>query len=96
MGSGEIERVSDMSYNDDMNATIRNIDGKLYLELKARAAREGRTIGAVLNDAIRSYLGGTRRGRRKTRFLDLEPVDFGPGNERLSEEIDEVVYRGKR
>ena len=88
-----------MSYNDDMNVTIRNIDGKLYKALKARAAVEGRTIGEVLGDAIKEYLFLRKvRGRRGrgVRLADLKPVDYGPGNERLSEEIDEILYGWKK
>ena len=95
----KVERVSNMSYNDDMNATIRNIDDGLYKSLKAQAASEGRAIGEVLNDAIREYLFTRkvrrRKGRVKPGFLDLEPVDFGPGNEHLSEEIDQILYGRK-
>lgn len=31
---------------------------------------------------------------RSYGWKDLEPLEFPPGNERLSEEIDEVVYGG--
>ena len=96
MAGGEVEHLSNMSYNDDMNATIRNIDERLYRSLKARAAGEGRSIGEVLNDAIREYLLSRKiqRGKRRSRpgFLDLGPVDLGPGTERLSDEIDELLY----
>lgn len=37
-----------------MRTTIR-IDDELYREVKARAAREGRTVGAVIEDAIRAH-----------------------------------------
>lgn len=39
-----------------MDTTIRNLDETTYRELKARAARVGRTIGELVNDAIRAYL----------------------------------------
>lgn len=88
--------MSYMSYNDDMNATIRNIDGNLYRMLKARAAREGRTIGEVLNDAIRSYLSESSSPRKKRSLFDIAPEPFPPGNERLSEQIDEILYGWKK
>ena len=36
--------------------TIRAIDAELVRQLKAQAALEGRSIGAVVADAIRLYL----------------------------------------
>ena len=39
-----------------MDTTIRNLDGQAYKELRARAVLEGRTVGEVLNEAIRGYL----------------------------------------
>jgi hypothetical protein len=79
-----------------MNATMRNIDERLYRLLKARAAGEGRAVGEVLDDAIREYLLSRRIQRRKRRsrpgFLDLGPVDLGPGTEHLSAEIDDALF----
>jgi plasmid stability protein len=79
-----------------MNATIRNIDGELYRLLKARAAREGRTIGDVLNDAMRTYLRGPRSRKKRVSVVDIEPWPFPEGNERLSEQIDEILYGWKK
>jgi hypothetical protein len=43
-----------------MRTTIR-IDDVLYREVKARAARSGRTVSAVLEDAVRRGLTPTDR-----------------------------------
>ena len=43
-----------------MRTTIR-IDDDLYREVKARAARSGRTVAAVLEDAVRRGLTPTDR-----------------------------------
>ena len=40
-----------------MRTTVR-IDDDLYREVKARAARSGRTVAAVLEDAVRRGLQG--------------------------------------
>jgi len=74
-----------------MDTTIRNLDPKAYRALKARAALMGRTIGEVMNDAIRAYL--LLPDRKKGRSLsELRPEPYPPGNERLSEQIDQIVY----
>ena len=75
-----------------MDTTIRNLDERTYRDLKAWAVREGMTIGQAVNEAIRAYLAGpsARRGTRSLEELRSEP--YPEGNERLSEEIDAVVY----
>lgn len=79
-----------------MDTTIRNLDRAAYRALKARAALEGRTIGAAMNQAIRAWLARPDPGRKTASFFDLKPEDFGDGNERLSEEVDVVVYGVRR
>lgn len=75
-----------------MDTTIRNLDETAYRELKARAALEGKTLGEAVNEAIRAYLATPGRHGRKRSLRDWKPEPYPPGNERLSEEIDEVVY----
>jgi plasmid stability protein len=74
-----------------VDATIRNLDEDAYRQLKARATLDGKSVGEAMTEAIRVYLAQARR--RKTRsILDMKIRDLGPGTERLSEEIDEIVY----
>lgn len=74
-----------------MDTTIRNIDKQAYREARARAVLEGRTIGDVVNEALRSYLKRTvPKGKRS--LTELRPETFPDGNEGLSGEIDKVVY----
>ena len=75
-----------------MDTTIRNLDEDAYRDLKARAAREGKSVGQAVNEAIRAYLAGPG-ARRGTRSLgELRPEPYPEGNERLSEETDAIVY----
>jgi plasmid stability protein len=75
-----------------MDTTIRNLDARIYREMKARAALAGKTVGEMLNEAMTAYLSRPE-GKPKQRSLrDLRPEPFPDGNERLSEEIDAVVY----
>lgn len=75
-----------------MDTTIRNIDERAYRRLKARAALEGRTIGDVLNEAIRAFLAHPDPYRRRGSLSDLRSEPYPEGNEGLSREIDAVVY----
>ncbi len=79
-----------------MDTTVRNLDERAYRELRARAVLEGRTVGELMSEAIRGYLarGSLKRGRGSLRALQPEP--YPEGNERLSSEIDTIVYGARR
>lgn len=81
-----------MCYKGYMDTTIRNLDPGAYRALKARAALTGKTIGEALNEAIRSYIAGRPVEQKSGSLCDLRPEDYPKGTERLSEEIDAVVY----
>ena len=79
-----------------MDTTVRNLDEQAYRELRARAVLEGRTVGELISEAIRDYLGrgAVKRGAASLRMLRPEP--YQEGNEQLSSEIDAVVYGVRR
>ncbi len=78
-----------------MDTTVRNLDENVYRALRARAVLEGRTVGALITEAIRSYLGRPQ-GRRTSSLRLLRPEAYPPGNDRLSMEIDQIVYENQR
>jgi hypothetical protein len=75
-----------------VDTTIRNLDERAFRELKAHAALTGKTIGEAVNDAIRSYLRRPWGTSGDTSLSGLTPEEYDPGTERLSEEIDGIVY----
>lgn len=80
-----------MCYMCYMDRTIRNLDGELYHKLRARAAMAGMTIGEAVSEAMRAYLAQPD-AHKNGSLRDLVPEPFPEGTERLSEEIDAVVY----
>ena len=70
---------------------MRNLDENLYRALRARAVMERRTVGALVTEAIRGYLGRPE-GRRMSSLRLLRPEAYPPGNDRLSMGIDQIVY----
>jgi len=48
------------------------------------------TVGTALTWAIENWLSSLEPIRG--RLSDLKPRDWGPGTERVSEEIDEILY----
>jgi plasmid stability protein len=75
-----------------MDTTVRNLDAAAYRALKARAALSGKTIGELMNEAIRSYLARPDVTQKRGTLRELRPEPYPKGNERLSERIDELVY----
>lgn len=75
-----------------MDATIRNLDEDAYRSLKAWAAYRGQTVGQALSELIRANVGSFQRPDRRGTLANLPTFKLPPGNERLSEEIDKVVY----
>ncbi len=75
-----------------MDTTIRNLDDDAYRRLKARAALTGKTVGQTVNEAIRAYLARPWPEEGRGSLADWRPVAFDEGDERLSEEIDRIVY----
>lgn len=74
-----------------MDTTIRNLDPSVYRRLRARARAAGITVGEAVNAAMRAYLSAPDVAKRGS-ILDLIPEPYPKGNERLSEEVDSIVY----
>jgi plasmid stability protein len=79
-----------------VSTTVQNLDEQAYRALLERAASEGRAVGDLLNEAVRSYLARPDRAHRRSTLRNLSPEPFPEGNERLSEEIDSIVYGDRR
>jgi plasmid stability protein len=81
-----------LCYSEHMDTTIRNLDESAYRELKARAALSGKTIGELVTEAIRGYLARPTALTKRGSLRDLTPEAYPKGNERLSEQVDAIVY----
>ena len=77
-----------------MDTTIRNLDERVYRELKARAALSGKNIGELVTEAIRCHLARPTSMSKRGSLRDLTPEAYPKGNERLSEQVDTIVYGG--
>lgn len=75
-----------------MDTTIRNLDPETYRQLKARAASEGKTLGEAVNEAMQVYLAHPGQTRKRGSLRDLTPEEYSRESERLSEEVDQIVY----
>ncbi len=75
-----------------MTMTVRNIDKKLFSELKSEAVRDGLTVGEALSIAIYEWLEKKKAKKKRLDFRDFKPTSWGKGTEKTSEEIDKILY----
>jgi hypothetical protein len=62
-----------------------------YRALRARAVMEGRTVGALIAEAIRGYLARPASLRTSSLRL-LRPEAYPPGSDQLGTQIDQLLY----
>ncbi len=76
-----------------MDTTARTLDERAYRLLRSRAVLEGKTVGELMSEAIRVFLARNPLANRTGSLRDLRPEPFPEGNERLSSQVDNLVYR---
>ena len=74
-----------------MTVTIRDVDSETFKELKAFAAKNDLNLAGALNIAVSSYLSSNKK---MNKFTTLKPIKGGKGTERISEQVDEIMYGG--
>ncbi|QGA80308.1 hypothetical protein [Candidatus Nanohalobium constans] len=72
-----------------MSRTIRGIDDETFREFKAKAQKEGRTIGDAVTEAMSQWLNETKED---VSLDDMDAWDWGEGTEKLSEEHEDELY----
>ncbi len=72
-----------------MQLSVRDVDDRVFKKFKAWAAEEDVPIGKAITLAMDTWL---ERKEKRTKLTDFKPFNFGKGAEKLSEEIDKVVY----
>jgi hypothetical protein len=74
-----------------MQASIKDVDEKIFREFKAEAVREGLKIGQALNFAMLAWLAEGKK-KPKLRFMNLKPMSWGPDSETASRDMDKILY----
>jgi hypothetical protein len=73
--------------------TVRDVDPEVVMEFKAAAVKEGLPMGKALTQAMEVWRNLPRR-KPKRSMAAFKPFKGPKGTERLSEEIDKVLYGG--
>ncbi|MDP3729043.1 MAG: hypothetical protein Q8R18_06365 [bacterium] len=71
--------------------SVKEVNEEIFREFKAESTREGLKVGQALTLAMEQWLSHEKR-RPKLSLLNLKPIKGGKGTERLSENIDKVLY----
>lgn len=72
-----------------MQLSVRDVDERVFKKFKAWAAEEDMPIGKALTMAMDQFVVWRDK---KVKPTDFKPLDLGKGSERLSEEIDKILY----
>lgn len=70
--------------------TVKEVDKRIFHELKAEAAKRNITVGIALTLAIEKWVSSLKQTQDK--LSRLKPRNWGQGTERLSEDIDKILY----
>ena len=73
--------------------TVRDVDQEVFREFKAEAVKRGLTMGSALTLAMEKFK--VELTKKKQKFTTLKPVSWGRGTERVSEEVDKILYSGE-
>lgn len=74
-----------------MQLSVKNVDKEIFKEFKAESTRVGLPVGGALSLAMQLWLQRKRK-KPKMSILDYKPWSWGKGTERVSEEIDKILY----
>lgn len=74
-----------------MNITIRNLDDALFRKFKSEAVSENVKLGTALNQAMRQWISIAKKTNKNKLGL-IKPFDWGKGSEKVSMEVDRIVY----
>jgi metal-responsive CopG/Arc/MetJ family transcriptional regulator len=72
-----------------MKRTTIMADDELLLEAKYQAEREGRSVSALVQDALREYIE-THRPKRRLLSAGIVNIDWSPS----AEELDRILIDG--
>ena len=74
-----------------MELRVNNVDKDIFKEFKVETRRLSISTGLALTLAMKLWLD-QRKNKVKKSLLDFKPQKWGKCTERISEEIDEILY----
>lgn len=73
---------------------VRDVDTEAFRKFKIMSMKEKLKVGEALTIAMKRLMEekDNRKNKGIKSLLTLKPFDFGKGSEKLSKEVDEIVY----
>lgn len=77
--------------------TVRDVDEEVLRKFKAAITVDKMKMGQALTKAMKEWIRQKERSERVglTSLLRAKPFDWGRGTEKISKEIDEILYLRK-
>ena len=75
----------------NVQISVRDVNRKIFNEFKAKTIKEGMTLGQALNLVMMEWLDEEKEIPKES-LLKLKPFKWGKGTEKISEEIDKIIY----
>lgn len=74
--------------------SVRDVDTEAFRQFRAMSIRERLKIGEALTIAMKKLMEEKKKKDNMgvSSLLTLKPFDFGKGNEKLSKEVDKILY----
>lgn len=70
--------------------SVKGVDREAFKDFKAASVKNGFKLGAALTLAMEKFVA--ELNRKRVEFTSLKPVSWGKGTERISEQVDEILY----
>ena len=75
-----------------MDKTIRNLNKEAYLAIRAKAVLKGKNVGELISEAIEKFLALPEFNKSDFSFQSLSKYKLGKKNNKLSSEVDNILY----
>ena len=87
-----------MYYIMEEMLTVRKVNKRVYTRFKARVSESRINLGTALTQAMEEWLRNKDKKNKKSlkKLMEFKPIDFGPGSEKISGRMDEIIYGGSK
>lgn len=73
--------------------TVRDVDEETLSMFKAKAAEHKMKMGKALTEAMQNWLQSKKHPKKSSGlFAKSKPFDWGKNTEKLSTQIDDILY----
>lgn len=71
--------------------TVRDVDEETLRMFKAKAAEHKMKMGKALTEAMQNWLQSKKHPKKGSRLF-AKPFDWGKNTDKLSTQIDDILY----